>query len=217
MIDLVHPHPSQLDQYNVHDIPRWSRLIARQRQDPMLVFDLIRGLVVKEEFFRFLHTPCCATFVAVLACVASSEKYNPLSDELERANEFLDAGKLDEARSLLRESMPNLLLSPGAHSMLAYIAEQVGDDQTAEMEGKLAATCAEGVLATGDGSNESPYLVLRISDEHDVIAYLGKEFESQSLVEDGERHLDRVRCTDGSELWFDVTQAFRWRQQQEPA
>jgi len=37
------------------------------------------------------------------------------------------------------------------------------------------------------------------------LGYLQKQAASQSLQEEGEKSFDRITCTDGTELWFDIT------------
>ena len=73
----------------------------------------------------------------------------------------------------------------------------------------VAATCCEGILATGDGTKEKPYLVTRTSDEYDILQYLDKQFGGQALVSDGDRNFDVMTCSDGTELWFDITDPFK--------
>jgi hypothetical protein len=128
-------------------------------------------------------------------------------------HELLDQGRYGDARTRLSESMPNLLLSPRAHLVLALIAEKTGDEKGSQMERYIASSCAEGILATGDGSKGSPYVVLRTSDEHDVVQYLGKEFTRQALINEEARHYDVITCADGSELWFDITIPYNRLQQ----
>ena len=163
---------------------------------------------MKNLFFEFLQTPDREKFLAVREAVASSETYCPYSNELTQADQCIDQGKFEEARLLVGDAMANLLLSPAAHLTLAIIAKKLGDAKGAEMEGFIAATCVQGILATGDGSRDSPYFVLRTSDEYDVIGYLGKKPKSQALTGDGDRHFDLIHCEDGSELWFDITVPF---------
>jgi len=50
--------------------------------------------------------------------------------------------------------------------------------------------------------------VSRTSDEYDVLAHLEKRMQQQALVIQDGRHFDRLECSDGSEVWFDVTTAF---------
>jgi ribosomal L7/L12-like protein len=57
-------------------------------------------------------------------------------------------------------------------------------------------------------------VVVRVDDEYDVI-HLGlrKESVGQSLIQEEEKCYDLFRLEDGSELWFDITDAFRMSQE----
>lgn len=77
------------------------------------------------------------------------------------------------------------------------------------MELMTGNACIEGILASGDGSQERPFVVTRTSDEHDVIDYLAKQPKRQSLTHNGSSHLDLIECTDGTEYWFDITDAYK--------
>ncbi len=162
---------------------------------------------MRDLFLKFAENPDLKSFLAVRQAVLASEEYQPDSEELDRADELIDEGKWAEARTCLQEALPNLLLSPQAHLLMAAIAEELGEPSQEQLEDFLASTCAEGILSTGDGTKDKPYLVLRASDEYDLIEYLEKEPTDEDEVEEGDRSLDRVKCNDGSELWFDVTEA----------
>lgn len=166
-------------------------------------------MVIRDLFFAFIQSQTRDTYLAVQEAVASSDQDRPYSDELDSVHELLDQGRYGDARARMSESMPNLLLSPRAHLLLALIAEKAGDEKGSQMENFIAASCAEGILATGDGSRDRPYIVLRVSDEHDVVQYLGKQFAEQALIKDGSRHLDLISCDDGSKLWFDITNPYK--------
>ena len=92
--------------------------------------------------------------------------------------------------------------------MLGFLHSRLGDDQAAQMELMIGHACVEGILATGDGSAENPLIVVRTSDEHDVIEHLEKEFKQQFLTRTGDKHLDLIECKDGFEYWFDITVAY---------
>jgi hypothetical protein len=169
---------------------------------------LLGDAIVQELFAQFLEAPGAETFQAVRSAVVASEAYEPYSRELDAANECIKAGKWEDARERLLDAMPNLLLSPTAHLMISYVADKLGDEKSRDFEGYIAHCCMEGILSTGDGSADHPYLVMRTGDEYDVLRYLEKEMQSQSLIESGDRHLDRLVCADGSEYWFDITDAY---------
>jgi len=163
---------------------------------------------MRRDFVKFLASPDRHSYLCIRGLVVASGQYNPYSDEPEKVDQLLQDGQLEEARSTISEALPNLLLSPRAHLVLAVIAEKTGDKEAAQAERLIARICAEGILASGSGSRAEPYPVVRTSDEYDVLSYLGKELKLQELVHDGGRHLDVMRCEDGSEIWFDVTDAF---------
>lgn len=105
-------------------------------------------------------------------------------------------------------AMANYLLSPGAHLLLGDIYEKLGDEESARRERTIAIRCVKAILASGDGTADRPYLVTRVSDEYDVLAYLKKPMERQSLQQRGGRACDVMCCKDGSEIWFDISEAF---------
>jgi len=161
-----------------------------------------------DQFVEFLKSPNRESFFALRNILLASEHYDPYSDPFNRVLQLLDAGELGEAQEAISTAMPNLLLSPRAHLMSAVIAEKAGDERHAQAERFIAAACAEGMVATGNGSKDTPYAICRISDEHDILEYLGKTFSDQSLVHDGDRHLDVMNCKDGTEVWFDITEPY---------
>lgn len=164
---------------------------------------------MKNLFVDFLKSRTCESFLAVRSALVVSEHYSPYSNEMDDIPEMIDAGRLTEARARISESMPNLLLSPRAHFLLASIGEKSGDQSFAQMERFFGGVCLEGILATGDGSIDRPYIVCRTSDEHDVVWSFGKKATGQALVPDGSRVLDRLSFDAAEDIWFDITDAHR--------
>jgi hypothetical protein len=156
-------------------------------------------------FIKFLQSPNRETFLSVRDSVAGSEKYCPYSNEISSIAKLLGEAQYEEAHTQIGNAMPNLLLSPSIHLYSAIVADRRGDAEGAKMERFIAYCCVQGIMATGDGSHEKPYLVLRTSDEYDVVQFLGKQPTSQSLHNEPSRDLDLINCEDGSELWFDIT------------
>jgi hypothetical protein len=161
-----------------------------------------------EQLLQFLESPNRENFLAIREEVIQSELYDPYSDECDQAGDLFELGKLEEARNVLQKGMGNLILSPRAHQFLSFLFHKLGDEQSARVEMLIGHACIEGMLASGNGSEASPYMVLRTSDEYDIIESLEKEFRQQSLVPKGEKHFDVVECTDGSTFWFDVTDSY---------
>jgi len=164
---------------------------------------------MRELLLAFLQSPSRDTYLAVRGALISSPDYEPYSRDILDVADRIEEERFIDADELLRASMPNLLLSPRAHLYGAMIAEQAGDEERRRMEGAVAYACVQGILATGDGTKQHPYVVTRTSDEYDVMQFLEKEIEGQSLHEEGGRHYDLLRSKDGSEMWFDVTDPYR--------
>lgn len=163
---------------------------------------------MRDELIRFIQSPDKDAYLAFRAKLLASDGYEPYSDEIDTAGELYEQQKVHEARDTIQNAMGNLILSPRAHQLLGFLHHKLGDEQAAQMEMMIGQACIEGILATGDGTAMNPYVVLRTSDEHDVIEFLDKQLKQQSLMHKDDRHLDLIKCTDGSEYWFDITDAY---------
>jgi hypothetical protein len=161
-----------------------------------------------DAFLAFLGSPSRDTYLAAREAIVKSDRYEPYSRVLEVTAGQLSAGEYHLARESILAAMSNLVLSPTAHLLLSIAADKIGDQKGAQIEREIATTCFKGILTTGDGSRTNPYLIVRISDEYDVVLYLGTQLKEQSLVLEGGKNLDHVVCVDGSEFWFDITDAF---------
>lgn len=163
---------------------------------------------MKDTFLEYLQKPTLAKFLAVRKLVLEHPTYEPYSEELEDLDELVDAEDYEGLLMRLPGVLPNLMLSPRLHLMLAYTHRRLGDSQSADMESAVARACIEGILMTGRGNAKEPWLVLRTSDEYDVLMFIDKRMEQQELIEREGRALDHLTCADGKELWFDITDAY---------
>lgn len=163
-----------------------------------------------QQFVHFLKHPDPENFRALRNALLAQRSFDPYSTELHGVDGLLQSQRSAEAESLLRSRMsPNHLISPGAHLRLSIAFHQLGRLEEAQRERAIGMRCLEGILSTGDGSLEHPFLVTRTSDEYDVILAQGQRFAQQVLVRQGTRHLDRIILESGSELYFDVTEIFQ--------
>lgn len=152
---------------------------------------------------RYLADPSPGTLAPLRRAVRGSSTFDPDLD-LARIRRSLDGGPEAAARALTA-MMPGALLSPSAHTALALALERLGRAPEAARQRTLARVAVQGILATGDGTRVSPWTVLRVSDEYDVLRALGRRPVSQELVGEAGRELDRIACADGSEAWFDAS------------
>jgi hypothetical protein len=164
---------------------------------------------MKQLLTTFLQDPTKENFLAIRAAVRGHPSYAPYSKDLAEIEAALFNNEADKAQEMLKAAQPNLLLSPRAHLFAAILARKRGEQQRVEMETFFANACAQGILSTGNGSENAPYLVLRIEDERDILKYIEKKMVEQALVHKEEKHFDCVKTEDGLSLWFDLTDAYR--------
>jgi hypothetical protein len=163
---------------------------------------------MKQLLVEYLQEPTKEKFLALREAVRTHASYSPYSTDLGDIEKALFSNDKVKAGELLKSAFPNLLLSPRAHLFAAILARGRDDQNTLQMETYFANACAQGILFTGDGSEASPYLVLRVEDEYDILKFLEKKMKSQSLVHLNGRRLDRVVLEDDSTLWFDISDAY---------
>ena len=163
---------------------------------------------MQELLFQFVQAPNQENFLSIRSALIEFDGYDPYSDEMNEVDSLIGSEKWDDAKEALNAAMPNLILSPRAHLAISFVAGKLGNETAQKVEGFLAVTCCQGIVDSGDGTQESPYLVTRTSDEHDVLKYLQKEFAGQALVEADGKTFDLVSCKDDTQIWFDISDCF---------
>jgi len=160
---------------------------------------------MRELFMRFMANPSRETFLAVRDALIASDEYDPYSRDLPLATELLNADKYREALDTLGNVFGNLMLSPSAHMAWCQALGQLGQQQDADIQGALCVLCVRGILTTGKGTVDEPYLVTRLTDQYDVLAMLKKKSTSVGRCTEDGRHLDIHSLDDGGQLVFDMT------------
>ncbi len=122
---------------------------------------------------------------------------------------LLERGAFAEARDAVMAVMPGSFLSPAAHTALSRAHLALGDQQSADQERSFARASLVSIINSGDGTQASPWTVLRISDEYDIIAAMGTQVAQQSVTQTGGRILDKMTTTTGESLWFELRNAGR--------
>ncbi|MCF6227069.1 MAG: DUF4919 domain-containing protein [Planctomycetes bacterium] len=156
-------------------------------------------------FITFIEKPSKETFLAVRETVLTSPDYQPYSTDLTGLHGLIGESDWKAIIDSSKEMLPNFLLSPGYHMALAKAYKELGNEEGLQAELTLAKVCVDGIKLTGEGTREQPWLVLRTSDEYDLLGEMGKKSKQQSLVEVDGRKLDHQLCEDESEYYFDVT------------
>ena len=185
-------------------LPNWIQKILRR--EPVKPSTPSRS--VRENFLEFLKKPTTEGFQSLRQQVAASDRYAPYSNELDMLMAALCAGEPQAAIDLFWRSFPNLLLSPLAHLMLSQAYLDLKKENEAEGEKAMGRLIMKSILATGKGTKKRPYAVMRVEDERDVLSVLKKQAGAQFLMKDKSRVFDLLQCSDGSEVYFDITMMF---------
>ena len=147
--------------------------------------------------------------------VPSREGFLKLQEEVQGETDFCAVGSfVDQLADLcgcggyqqmfdLTELMPFAwVASPSAHLYASIAAQQMGCEDDAELERCLTETILRGLLETGDGSVDHPYLITYLSDRQDLLAYFSMDVEKQRLVRSPAGLMDIVTTTAGDDLCF---------------
>lgn len=154
----------------------------------------------------YLTDPNAATLAALRRAIRSAPNFDPDLRAVARADALLAEQAWAEAVEVLEDAMPGAIFSPGVHARLATALRAAGRLPDADRHARLARAALDSITATGDGTVESPWSVLRVADEYDVLDSLGARPVSQAVHPAGERAVDVVTCEDGREVCFDVVE-----------
>ena len=171
------------------------------------------GFEVGLSVLRFLERPTSRRFLEARDAVLGSQDFRAATGkELDEIATLLEAHKFEEAKSAVEAYLPRLYLSPRVHLFAAKSLQGMWDDESARIgdnsiqkEREYAKNCLDAIYASGDGTSERPFLVLRVEDEYDLISALDKQVFRQMLVRDQGKSYDVFEFADGSTFWFDVS------------
>ena len=102
----------------------------------------------------------------------------------------------------ITEQMPGAALNPSAHRLLSFALAALGERAASEREALMSRLSVSSVLATGDGSHERPWSVLRVADEYDVMRAKGVTPRRQATRTVDGRVVDVHEVVDGPDVWF---------------
>lgn len=156
---------------------------------------------------RVIEQPTKENYLAARSFAVGHASYKPYSSDLEELADTEDEAACKIVLRTLEQASPNLLFSPRAHLWAAIAAEKLGDEKRQQRELRIAKGLIQGILATGDGTRQKPYAIVRPTDENDLLMHLDKRQDSQSLVQEGGT-FDVILCTDGTEIWFEISNIF---------
>jgi hypothetical protein len=164
----------------------------------------------------YLLQPSSKRFLSLRDEIAASPHYAPYADYGAGVRPFMEKGDFEKAKDAVMAAMPGFLLNPGIHLYALHIYHELGREENARFEDFLIAMCIKGILSTGDGSKQQPYLVLSVTDEYDLLGFFKRRPLKQSLVDNNGRRCDCFDFEDGSQLWFDVDTPYMHQAKQFP-
>lgn len=153
----------------------------------------------------FVAQPSRENYLAAREELLAASSRTLTAAELDSLSLLADTGDISGLTDALAHLPPIAALVPRVHYFATLAAEARGDDEDLELERMLLVICLRAILMTGDGSEESPYVISAASDELDLLDELDLVAASTSLVHRGDAAFDVVRCEDGTIVWFDVS------------
>ena len=155
-------------------------------------------------FENFLNDPSGENFKTLRAELMKTPGYDFYSTEIAALDELAADEDFQGIMKRAATMLPAWLLSPSLHLYLSEAFLEAGDRKHAEKEEQAAKACLRGMNKSGDGSKERPYLVMHESDEYDLIEAMGKDDEDHQRLASNVPPLDKIRCEDGSEYYFEI-------------
>lgn len=152
----------------------------------------------------YFADPSPTTAAALRAEIMASPGYDPRVDIPQRVAAAREAGQHAEVVAQVRALLPGIFLSATAHAHLAEAYAALGQETEAERERALVRRSLALVFESGDGSQERPWQVLRISDEYDAVAARGRSVAGQELRHVDGRAFDILTLDDGQQTWFEL-------------
>lgn len=134
--------------------------------------------------------------------IMSAPSYDPLVSIGAAVAPLAQSGDHQGILDALWAQMPGIFLSPAAHMHFFQAYTALGDEKAASRERKFALLAMSSIHEGADGSEESPYPVLRIEDEYTVLGAASQTSRAQSQVTRDSSTFDVHTLEDGTPVWF---------------
>ena len=128
---------------------------------------------IKKKLEAFCAEPGPMTYLAARDRALECED-DPMSDDVGRLERLVVAGAHQQALRAVDVLGPRALLAPRVHMLAAAALDATGQTEKATKARALGrALLHRGIRATGDGTQERPYVTSRKPDAWDVLQALG--------------------------------------------
>ena len=182
------------------NVETWKLVVA-------CVMTCTTGVAVREKrrmqqlYESFLGAPSATSYLAVRdALMRQGLPQMPLA--LASFAQIVNSPRHEDAL-MLRDQMRNeWLLCPRFHYLIGQLAIATNDEEQVELSLFECQCCLNGLLATGDGSCESPYQTTYFTDSEDLTRRLGYKILARHTVDRAGMLFELVSCSHGQELWM---------------
>lgn len=162
-------------------------------------------MIMQSALRAFVAQPSRENYLTARAELLATSSRSLEAAELDSLSLLADAGDVKGLSAALDHLPPIAALVPRVHYYAALAAEARGDDEDLELERMLLVICLRALLMTGDGSEDSPYVISAVTDEFDLLDELDLMPVSTSLIHRGDAPFDVVKCEDGTIVWFEAS------------
>jgi hypothetical protein len=149
-----------------------------------------------------LEHPSAERLLALRDLILERSDFAPYSPEWQVLGELHGAGEFGRVLGAWELLQPVGVLSPRLHFWAGTAALELGEYEQAAWERHCMQACLQGLLQTGTGAAESPFIVTYRWDAYDVMRALGASPAQQSLIDTEYGLCDRFLCDDGEDYWF---------------
>lgn len=139
---------------------------------------------------------------ALHRAITEAPSYDPMVAIAQIVTPLVETGDHQGVIDALWARMPGIFLSPAAHMHLSQAYAALGKDADATRERKFALMAMDSIRTAGEGTEESPYPVLRVEDEYSVLDAERRRSTGQQLVPTETGACDVHTLEDGSQVWF---------------
>jgi hypothetical protein len=159
-----------------------------------------------KQLETFFEQPDGTTYRAARRSLLRNASFAPRGEQLLELAGFVERQAVQQGQRFADAMLPAWSLSPSYHWLCARLAEQQQDEEARELARFMMSSCLQGLLATGSGTRQRPYLVTYVSDEEDILQTLRLQPVTQRLIEGRRGPLDVVSCREAADVYFDVAE-----------
>lgn len=166
----------------------------------------MRVPTIDERFADFLQHPTPDRWLSLREHLISRPDFAPHAPEWRQLEDAFAEGSYDRVFTLGEPLAQRGCLSPRFHFLVGVAAEEAGDLERAHWHRQCTQLCLTGLLQSGDGSRQDPYLCTYPWDCYDILRALGHQPQGQRLIQHEGRWYDVLTIEEDQDVWFDVTE-----------